>query len=244
MQDIAGIRIIVEDMKQLRKIEREILGWENLHKVSNYLDGGPKPSGYRGKHFIMKDGDRLVEIQLRTQLQHLWATSVETVDIYRGSTMKTSGDNTYWHEFFYQTSSVFAFVENTVPGPRYNNLNIEDARNDLRKTIFVHNIYDTLEAIRLTNLVVENEKIRQAYYIVINLDYAAKNCQVLDFKESEYDSAVSAYTRLERMSTGQNMVVLVAVNNIRNLQEIYPNYFMNLKDFSDIIRYILEKSNV
>lgn len=36
------------------------------------------------KHFIFEKNGMSVEIQLRTQFQHIWATSVETIDIFRG----------------------------------------------------------------------------------------------------------------------------------------------------------------
>lgn len=87
MQDIAGVRIIVNDMEQLKTIEDSIKSWNNLVKVSDYIEN-PKPSGYRGKHFIFKKDGMFVEIQLRTNLQHLWATSVETTDTFRGASLK------------------------------------------------------------------------------------------------------------------------------------------------------------
>lgn len=36
------------------------------------------------KHFIFEKNGMSVEIQLRTQFQHIWTTSVETIDIFRG----------------------------------------------------------------------------------------------------------------------------------------------------------------
>ena len=53
MQDIAGVRLIVRDMKQLMEVERKISKWKNLDRVKDYINT-PKFDGYRGKHFIFK----------------------------------------------------------------------------------------------------------------------------------------------------------------------------------------------
>ena len=60
----------------------------------------------------------LVEIQLRTQLQHYWATAVETVGIFTGEALKSSQGNLDWQEFFRLASSWFALREGEalIPG--------------------------------------------------------------------------------------------------------------------------------
>ena len=79
MQDVAGVRIIVDDMNQLKVVEKSLLRWKHLKRArtKDYIQN-PKDSGYRGKHFIFEKDEMYVEIQLRTQMQHLWATSLET----------------------------------------------------------------------------------------------------------------------------------------------------------------------
>ena len=119
MQDIAGVRIIVSDMKQLSTIEKRISRWRNLKRVKDYISN-PKASGYRGKHFIFEKNGMFIEVQLRTQFQHIWATSVETIDIFRGTTLKEKDDNSYWHDFFCQVSSIFAIAEGTPAISVYN----------------------------------------------------------------------------------------------------------------------------
>ena len=37
----------------------------------------PKPTGYRAMHVVVQQHDRLVEIQLRTYRQNVWADEVE-----------------------------------------------------------------------------------------------------------------------------------------------------------------------
>ena len=66
---------------------------------------------------------------------------------------------------------------------------------------------------------------------------------VWKYKEAEYGQAFQEYERLEQQSRPNRQTVLVAVNQIKKLRDAYPNYFMNLSSFLDIITFILAKNN-
>jgi putative GTP pyrophosphokinase len=75
MHDIGGCRAVlpkqVDVTAVLERLQKALDG-----KVRDYV-AKPKPTGYRAVHLIAKQADRLIEIQLRTQLQHEWAWTVE-----------------------------------------------------------------------------------------------------------------------------------------------------------------------
>ncbi|MBR3169567.1 RelA/SpoT domain-containing protein [Candidatus Saccharibacteria bacterium] len=238
MQDIAGVRIIVNDIEQLSEIEKRIKKWHNLVKISDYINK-PKPSGYRGKHFIFKKDGMFVEIQLRTNLQHLWATSVETTDIFRGASLKEKDDNTYWHNFFCQVSSIFALSENANPVSEYKGLSLKELCGVLEKNMRLHRINSQIASFALTEPIVADQRIKNAYYIVISLDFKKKEATTTKYKESEYHQAFQDYKKLEQMSAANKQTVLIAVNQIKKIREAYPNYFMSLSAFLDIITFIL-----
>ena len=238
MQDIAGVRIIVNDMEQLSEIEKQIRKWDNLVKISDYIEK-PKPSGYRGKHFIFKKDGMFVEIQLRTNLQHLWATSVETTDIFRGASLKEKDDNTYWHNFFCQVSSIFALSENTNPVPKYEDLSLKELCGTLENNIHTHHIDSQITSFALTEPIIADQRIENAYYIVISLDFKKKEATTTKYKESEYHQAFQNYKKLEQADAINKQTVLIAINQIKKIREAYPNYFMNLSTFLDIITFIL-----
>lgn len=77
MQDIAGCRAIVPTQ---RDVERILTGWrvvtKRLIKLYDYASD-PRSSGYRAVHLVVRYDERPVEVQLRTQLQHDWAYTVE-----------------------------------------------------------------------------------------------------------------------------------------------------------------------
>lgn len=212
---------------------------ERLYNINN-----PKDSGYRGKHFIFKDDGMFIEIQLRTQLEHIWATSVETVDVFLGSSMKTRVEKeNYWQEFFHQVSATFALSEECKPLAKYDGQSLSEICEALDKNITEHKIYQSLSAMSVANFVTENEKVKKAYYVVLNLDFKNKTCFISGYKESDYPKAVEEYRQLEKNIRPRHSIVLVSVSDIKRLKEAYPNYFIDIGYFAGILKFMLEKYN-
>ena len=49
-----------------------------------------------------------VEVQIRSKLQHFWATAIETVDFFTRQAIKSSEGHPDWVDFFKLVSSAFA----------------------------------------------------------------------------------------------------------------------------------------
>lgn len=241
MQDIAGVRIIASDMKQLSAIEKRILRWRHLIRAKDYI-GNPKNSGYRGKHFIFEENGMFTEIQLRTQFQHIWATSVETIDTLRGTSLKEKDDNLYWHDFFCQVSSIFAIAEGTPAISVYSKSGIAELCDLLQKNMDAHQINKKIASYALTEKIVNNEEVKEAYYIVVTLNFKEKEATVIKFEESEYHLAFEEYKTREQNNPQTEQTVLIALNQINKIREAYPNYFMNLSNFLSIIDFVLAKN--
>ena len=80
MQDIGGARAVLGDPQEVASVAQRIRDYWDVR--------GERPAdkvgttGYRALHLIVakpdpEAGDRLMEVQLRTQYQHLWAEDVE-----------------------------------------------------------------------------------------------------------------------------------------------------------------------
>lgn len=77
MEDVAGARAVVDTVEQLRRLEERWMDAKfPTHRHRDYIDE-PQPSGYRGVHLVLEHRDRLVEVQLRSRIQHRWAELVE-----------------------------------------------------------------------------------------------------------------------------------------------------------------------
>lgn len=71
IQDIAGCRIVVADIASQNAVVHSL---QSLFENVAIVDRRAQPShGYRAIHVIVHSREKLVEIQVRTVLQHLWA---------------------------------------------------------------------------------------------------------------------------------------------------------------------------
>lgn len=237
MQDVAGVRVIVKDIRAINDILKK-LPTQDFRTCKDYI-ANPKSTGYRGQHLIFERDKMLVEIQLRTRLQHLWATSVETMDMYLGTSLKTSvAGDTYWQQFFALVASAFACLEEQPVLPQHQKMNISEICKSLFRVADRYNLLEKIQTCALATVTVEHAKRLNAYYAVISLNLVTRSAVIEYYRENEYAKAVKSYELFERDSIHKNNV-LVAVNNIKKLQTAYPNYFMDLREFVDKIKVML-----
>jgi ppGpp synthetase/RelA/SpoT-type nucleotidyltranferase len=124
MHDLGGCRAIVSDMATVRRLYNLYGGDCGLFergrfKCYDYIQN-PKSDGYRGSHVVGRyearavtnepwNGQR-IEIQLRTQLQHAFATTVETVTTFTKQPLKFGAGPDEWRRFFSLVGSAFALL--------------------------------------------------------------------------------------------------------------------------------------
>jgi hypothetical protein len=82
-------------------------------------------SGYEG---------RLIELQIRSRLQHSWATAVEAAGLYRGENLKSGVGNEGWLNFFELMSLEIAGSEEFLYAMDGSNSRIQE-RIDLDATL-------------------------------------------------------------------------------------------------------------
>jgi ppGpp synthetase/RelA/SpoT-type nucleotidyltranferase len=77
MADIVGLRLIVENVDAQERMLELLIKELDPRDIHDYRRN-PTPSGYRCVHLNIRQESQLLEIQLRTLAQHLWAIESES----------------------------------------------------------------------------------------------------------------------------------------------------------------------
>lgn len=240
MQDIAGYRVVLKDVPDLLTLFNLVQGQQTPHRllrITNYIEV-PKLSGYRSIHFVFEyystqekfDGLR-IELQIRTKLQHNWATAVETVGLITNTSLKSSQGSELWLEFFRTVSSLFAIKEQLPVLEIHNAITMNDLMVKCYHLCEELNVIKTLRAIVVTIDKMTETKHLNHYYL-LNIDFVAMNVKVLVYLQADLQDATEKYLALEStIDVNQNAVVLVSAMNLRALKKAYPSYFLDTSEF-------------
>jgi ppGpp synthetase/RelA/SpoT-type nucleotidyltranferase len=242
MQDIAGCRAIVPTLANVYALRDLYIEPGNVaHEPTgekNYL-AFPKPTGYRGIHLKYKYAGRgtslpwdklKVEIQLRTLLQHRWATAVEAAGTFTHQAMKSNRGKREWLRFFSLMSSIFALREGAATVPDTSS-SMKELCQELKQLNGDHRIVPALS--QIDKIVPAIEKQKGARYFLIRLDPEKLEVNVTGFGKMRSNEAAFAYTQAEKaLPEGSPIqIVLVSVDSIAALRKAYPNYFLDTQDF-------------
>lgn len=110
MADIGGCRAILPDQEKVDAVTRRVQKNWTILRTRDYVRE-PKPSGYRAVHHIVRRKDRLIEVQLRTPLQDIWASQVERDSRRLGIGLKSGLGSELMHAYYAQMSELFALWE-------------------------------------------------------------------------------------------------------------------------------------
>ncbi len=118
LQDIGGCRVILSNYEKLRSLYTGLKKSKSISSKHKDYITYPKKDGYRGIHLIYNYGSKnieysglKIEFQLRTKLQHAWATTVEIIDSFEGEQLKLGKGSEKWQRFFYLVADEFASFE-------------------------------------------------------------------------------------------------------------------------------------
>ena len=237
MQDIGGCRAVVGDLSQVYKLVKNYLNSDIKHKLEKMTDyiKTPKATGYRSIHMIYRyNSDRSdtynglqIEVQLRSPLQHAWATAVETVGLFTQQALKSSRGQMDWLRFFALMGSALAVREGQelVPGTPKGE---RELKREIREHAASLNVINHLHAFSQALQVTENPGTQRAHYFLLQLNPIAKQVIVVGYTRRELAKATQDYEVAEREgSASQVDAVLVSVESLASLKRAYPNYFLD-----------------
>lgn len=264
MQDIVGVRLVVNDLRELARVANLIRSEEIfnqnivLKKEYNYIKN-PKEDGYRCLHFIFQhtfkvrgvEVKRIFEVQLRTKAQHAWSTVVETLGTYLGENFKGGFGDENWKSFFTQSSYMFDWFEKFEF--REKNLSKADIEKilknsiQLKKVMIELNIYHLLKLLNKMTAQI-NYKISEMNsngYAVILVDYIKHSSEARTFTKTSLKTAKAFYEKVESelKDLTQIQVMFVEITDLTNLRKAFPNFYIDVNDFNDTLSRYFNKLN-
>lgn len=262
MQDLVGFRVVFRhgdherNLACIRELEQKILSSTMQSKVTrltNYIEE-PRKSGYRSVHAIFKynspkypsHNKMQVELQIRTKMQHIWATAVETVGMFKKSNLKQELGDENWLEFFRLMSHLMAIDEGatTVSSKDFGNL-----RNKLSKLSQEIEFKNTMTLINIQHRILETayNKIRlktksSVGYMLLKLDLTPMRedgeptIHIESFPKYKEAKATELYGQLEEEAYANPMcyVLLAKSEDVKNLRRGFPNYFADVTEFIEL----------
>ena len=260
MQDVGGVRAImktVDQVYQLVEIYREPGRFSHVLKIHHDYIAKPKESGYRGVHLVYEFNNAqgrsansrrydglLVEVQLRTELQHHWATAVEMIGVLLHQNLKSSDGDPRWLEFFQYMSSVIATLEEQPVLSEHRQFTTKDLYQRTAKLIKELEVGDVMAGwVTGVNLITEGGKGR--HYNILTLNVQEKRVYIHGFHENELAKANKRLEELEAEAIvkGSPGPVLVAAGDLKSLKKAYPNYFLGVRSFLRLVEMVLETVN-
>jgi hypothetical protein len=185
---------------------------------------------------------RRIEIQVRTRLQHSWATAVEAVGMFRGEHLKSHQGSDAWLRLFTLMSAEFALSEGcpvppNVPDQATRILEIKALDKELTAIDTLENLS---QAVRWTEEYVQPDDVVTKYYL-IRYDNKTNVVKVEPYMDPSL--AIKSYDKAEyedntRNSESEN-IVLVEVEKLEALKDGYPNYFGDVQPFKSNLKLIV-----
>lgn len=254
MQDIGGLRAVVGSVARVRKLEAAYRNAQFKHALTsskNYVDE-PKEDGYRSIHLIYRyvnDGapsynGLSLELQLRTRLQHAWATAVETMGTFLGQALKSGQGEREWRRFFAKAGAALAIVEKTSPVPGFENHASDDVFSDVASTERKLHVLDKLRGFAIAADRITTVRGLGAYHLIV-LNSTKRTVFIRPYSIARLEQANIDYAAIEQRAKAGEAIeaVLVSAGPIDALRKAYPNYFLDTHEFVKQIEKVISEAS-
>jgi ppGpp synthetase/RelA/SpoT-type nucleotidyltranferase len=245
MEDIAGCRVVLDNIENVYELWDALSKSRSRNKLKRARDyiKQPKPSGYRGVHLIYTYQGKKneyaglpVELQLRSKVQHSWATAVEVVGTFLQEALKSSRGNQDWLDFFECAGEAFYALETKKPFARVKTLS--EMVDSLK-------VLALLPAFAVATNVLSDQLAHKADFYLISLDITKRRLNFKRFAERDLDNGLNLYAQFESefKNDPSKDVVLISAESVEGLRKAYPNYFADTSDFVRNLKTVLKAPN-
>jgi hypothetical protein len=255
MQDIGGVRAVLRSVRDVYKLAQEYKTMgrfaHELVAEDDYIASPRDEDGYRSLHLIYKyknnrnpeyDGLRL-ELQIRTKLQHTWATAVETMGTFLGQALKSRQGDREWIDFFAITGSAFALRENCAPVPRFGRLATEETARAVAEAEARLSALDQMRGFSVAVDTIAKESSGSSYHLIV-LNSLERTVEVTSYDRASFEQALEDYAESEKAAAEGLRIepVLVSAGKIETIRRAYPNFFLDIREFVQIVDRIVSEN--
>lgn len=247
MQDLAGVRAVVTEPASVLSLVQSCRDRfrHSLDKEYDYITS-MKSDGYRSFHFVFRytpyraddsmfEGRRC-EVQIRTELQHSWATAVEAVGLFRGENLKAGEGSSDWLRLFRLMSEELALDERefacpVAPDPQ--------RRAEIRELNYQLEAQAVLDRTRYAVRYVDDhiQPRDKPKYFIVRFDRSNRIVTVSS-SNTVRASAMALHRAEIDIDNEDTTVAMVEVNRVEGLKAAYPNYFGDVRVFAEKLRSV------
>ena len=229
LRDIAGCRLIVQTDDDVRRFAEAIQATGQCREVKDYMLK-PKQSGYRGIHLICRHDaesygyEKLdVEVQVRSRLQHDWATAVEIYDMITEANLKFDNGSREQKRYFQLASALMSHdVDDEVSAVE----ELKALDRDLHVLSVLREAVDSMYVIYD-----KDGDISRSDSCLITVDVGVQQINLRVFSSDEEDTAADEYTELESGEHEGLVYLLARAGSLDDLRRAYPNYYSDISEF-------------
>lgn len=224
MWDIGGCRCILRNDRDVYKL-KDLIAKELDFEITKEYDyiKNPKKDGYKSLHLFIKHKsfDKIIEIQIRNQIDHNWATLVEITDVLYDSKLKELSNNQDLLRFHYLLS-------------RISELTIEE-KMEISKIIKKYNYFDRLSEVFSRNFIkvrrqwfeIESKSGHKFFLIETSKDNVPK---IVSFKT--INEAEEHYFNVYKSRHNANIVLThLQTPSYNQISIAYSNYILTFHSF-------------
>lgn len=239
LQDIGGLRIIVEQNHEVDKLTEYIANKVKGHntirikRITDYRPKGRDDSGYRAMHIILERDGMGLELQVRSRVQHYWAELIERTSVIYGHVLKELEGDKVVIEYFKKLSNVFYLLESGQNVDMNQKVDLEKSRSEAEGIIKASDkrkILDGHVHEGIVKMLVDKES-RLVGSPFNNWIF------IFDWNQGYFvdwtnvslnpDEAIRSYVSYENQYTSERgfEVVLVGTSSVAKVRETHSHYF-------------------
>jgi ppGpp synthetase/RelA/SpoT-type nucleotidyltranferase len=256
MQDIAGIRIIVPSIQDVETLAEDIVRNQpecaEVKRVYDYLKS-PKDNGYRSIHLALRHKESnsgydglLLELQIRTEAEHAWASSVEVNGITSGHHIKYDEGQPEWSRFFQLGAELVARSEGTASLAEFVGVDGGELIEELRALEVQLDAFDAMLSHRVRNHrelpKIERSTDAMGACFLFEFGNDPKNPEIAVFEADDQERAILRYASAEQrlaFEEGQLAPILVSVSSVDKLPVAYQTFFLDCSPYVQLLKRLV-----